>query len=805
MDGADARGSAVRIPRSAQLLSVLTVAVAVLGCTPAGDESTDDRSPGGARGERAAVQPEWTKAQLPPEAMLAQARVAFDGGVLARNDETLLPHMVSGVVAAPGMPNRVRIWTSDDASDWETTDVPLRDGADAAVAASATDGRSTAVVGSTWTWDKGVRLFVLSSEDRRAWDELAPPEQAIERGVDPQAAAMTAGGALLVVGVDGDERPVAVHVGGDGDVVDLPHPGEGVRIDAFAGVAVHDDVVVALAEVAKGGGATYPVTYRSTDRGATWRMLDGPARDEAGVAGITRAGDAFVATGWVGASAGSRDPAAWSSPDGRRWTAERVPGTEWEGEQWLGAPAVWGDRVVASHDYITPEVGAVMRRDGSGRWSRHVPDRPKDWIDVQADAAVAPLADGGVLVARWARNSGIVGVVSGRPDGPCARTCAWTTALDTVGPQDPGLEWDWVAVEGETPVLQGFTTELTVDRVDERNVGWTDTVQDRRFAFTDDTGIASAPWDPPASKKLDGVVVVSDDAGGVLVAGTRFLSSEIGTDPERRADEMDPVGWFRTGAEADWTPVAGLDGPRAEALVDVSWEDDQWIAAGHDQDNADFDAHVRAAVWTSDDGVRWRRQDGPFEVSGDRDSWSNGTCRLPDDRGALVVGAAEPRPGGDPVPVAWRQTGDGWARIGGSALGDGPGWVFSCAVRDDVTVLQGEFEGRAALWRTGDGEAFERVALGERGDVFAAVRPLGTGFAAAGTRTSGATQGAVVWLSRDGERWQAVPVPSDRRLEGSDVVEWDGRLVVAATSDADPEVWILENAEEVLAASDAGS
>jgi hypothetical protein len=794
------------VRRSTHVVVALVVALVALACTPDGDETGDGRSPATEAGRQQPVEPRWTQVALPPEAMLSEARVAFDGGVLARNDETLLPHMVSGVVAEPGEPNQVRVWTSEDTSEWETTDVSVHDGADASLAASVTNGRATALVGSTWTADGGVRPFVLSSQDRTSWQDVAPPEQAVERGIDPHEAVMNADGAVIVVGADRDNRPVAMRVSrdGGGEVVDLPAPEGDVELDDFAGLAVDDDVAVALAEVAQAGAATHPVAYRSTDGGQTWQLRDAPAGDGAGIGGVVGIDDGFVATGWVTAGDGSRDPAAWFSSDGRRWTAEEVPGTERDDDQWLGAPAALGNQVVANHRNYLPPVGLVMRRNGSGRWSLHVPAEPKDWIDGigAGSSAAAPLADGGVLVARWARNSGIIGVVSGEPDGPCARTCSWTTALDTIGPDDPGLEWDWVAIEREAPVLLGFTTTMTVNRINRRRVNWTQIAVPSRFTFTDEATISEAEWDPPESADLSGLAVVSDDSGGVLVVGTRFVPSEPGSDPDRASDEMDLVGWFQAEPRAAWTPANGLAGPRTEELVDVAWFGDRWVAVGNDQDSSNINAHQHVGVWTSRDGVQWRSEEGPFEVSPDRDSSPSAACELPNG-GALVVGEAESEPGGDPIPMAWRQTGAEWARIGGPALGEGTGRISSCDTRDDMTVLHGEFEGDSTVWRTADGETFERTTLGEPGDSIAHVRSLGSGFAAAGTRNVGSAVGATVWLSPDGEHWQAVPVPSDRRLDGQDVLDWEGRLVVTATGDSGPQVWILENAGELLSTGGA--
>jgi hypothetical protein len=150
------------------------------------------------------------------------------------------------------------------------------------------------------------------------------------------------------------------------------------------------------------------------------------------------------------------------------------------------------------------------------------------------------------------------------------------------------------------------------------------------------------------------------------------------------------------------------------------------------------------------------------------------------------------------MPTVWRMTGDRWTRVDREAVGRGLGWMLSCATRGDVTVLQGRYRNRSTVWQTTDGKSFEAHALGEPGDNFGAVRPLASGFVAAGTRSFGPISSAVVWLSTDGEHWEAVPVPSDRPLSGWDVLDWNGRLVVAASSVSDPEVWILENPGDLL-------
>jgi hypothetical protein len=737
--------------------------------------------------------------ELPPEALLSEPRVSFDGGVLAGTDR--LPHMVAGVAAEPGMPDQVRVWTSENTRRWASTDVPLDGGAHASVVASTTDGRITALVGTTWTADRGLRPLVLSSDDRRTWRELVLPQAARERAVDPQGVAVNDDGDLVLVGLDRDQLPVAIVAGEDGAVVDLPAPGENLEQRALAGIAVDGGVVVVLAHVGEPGETGHPVTYRSTDGGATWKLGDGPTDEAgAGVTGIVRASDGFVATGSVPDDTGYYDPAAWSSPDGRRWTAEDVPDSG-DSEGPVSAPAVRGNQVVAAFSDDRETQGVVVRRDAAGRWSIH--GRTRRWVAPSLGSAVAPLADGAVLTAMWVRNTGIVGVIA---DGE------WATSADTLGPNESGLAWNQLAINGETPVLIGSTTDFRILE----GSGWVAQDNARRFAFTDDATIAPARRDPPASEELLSNAIVSDDSGATVVLGTRVTEEAQGTVGERvHVNGTDLAGWFRMSPDADWKPVEGLAGPRTEHLTDAFWLGDEWLIVGGDHEDDHVNTHQYAAVWTSSDGRAWSREDGPFEISDERDSWVNGACGLPGDRGVLVVGAAyasKDRSAGA-IPMAWRGTGDGWTRIDRSALGGGQGGLSSCAVRDDVTVVQGRYRNRDTLWRTADGTTFEATALGGRAESFATVRSIASGFAAAGTRSVGHGLEAVVWLSRDGEEWQPVAVPSSRPLVSSDVLAWDGRLVVAATAPfaeaghpaGDPEVWVLENAGELLAASGTDS
>jgi hypothetical protein len=334
---------------------------------------------------------------------------------------------------------------------------------------------------------------------------------------------------------------------------------------------------------------------------------------------------------------------------------------------------------------------------------------------------------------------------------------------------------------------------------DGRWTRWEDEPTLRRFAFADDSSIRPAPWDPKASRDLHTIAVAVDDDGATVVLGEQPTDS---WDDPNLPDRSDAAGWFRASPDDDWTAAKGLRGPHAETLRDVAWLGDRWIAVGWEDSMPPGGDHFSAttAVWTSRDGVRWRRERGPFRISKGVDSLGSTACELPNDAGALVLGEAITRETRRRVPMLWSQRGDRWERLDETALGDGAGWVASCAVQGETALLHGELGGRHTLWRTTDGETFEAATLPDDGDrITGGVRAFAGGFAAAGTRG----EGAVVWLSPDGRDWRAHPVPSNRLLLSANLLDWNGRLVLAGSSAGDPEVWILENPEELLAGSAA--
>ncbi len=752
----------MRVRRRPTAVALLLAVVAACSSGGADDAGADPGDGSEAR---------WTRAPVPEVARVAGERARLTH-VLGSTGS--LPDVVAGVVAEPGGPDRLRLWTSDDGELWEAHDPDVGEG-HVRVWALATDGAATVVAGQATPPGEPRRPFVLRSEDRRTWTPLELPAEARERAVAPGVVHVERD-RVVALGMDGDRRPVALHLDGDGagEVADLPAP-EGTDLDGFVALAAGGDTVVAAAGTLPRGGAGSAAVYRSTDAGATWELAVPSLDPAAAVRGLAWTGEEFVATGFdIGD--GSRRPALWSSVDGRRWQREVVPVPVTRADRWFGTVVVADGRVVTTLADGGRLGADVLIRNEAGLWIHMV---GPDWVAPGVEAAVGVSADGSVLLVRSTRNRSAVTRLSERESS--------IGEVLEVGVDDPGMGWSHTGLVDGRPLLTGNRTEITRGpdgSWERRGVPLSLTLGD------DGTLVQLDAAELPDAGELDHLAVASDGAGATVTPGPRSTRSDDPAD----SDEADVVGWYRAGPDAPWQPAEGLAGPGTETVASLHRVGDRWVALGRARASFAVTEPEAAAVWLSDDGRSWARQEGPFDVVPGLDTRAAGACALPGGD-LLVVGWAD-RGDGRAEPVAWRSGGGGWARVEGPAVPAGsPGWLGSCAGDGEVTLVQGGVEDRPVLWRTTDGEAFEPVDVFDPGDRLTAVRPLegGAGFVAAGHRTAGGRDEAVVWLSPDGARWRAVAVPAERQVTAADVVVWGDRVVVALDSATDPEVWVLED------------
>jgi hypothetical protein len=189
------------------------------------------------------------------------------------------------------------------------------------------------------------------------------------------------------------------------------------------------------------------------------------------------------------------------------------------------------------------------------------------------------------------------------------------------------------------------------------------------------------------------------------------------------------------------------------AMMAVTVLDNEFVAGGyHDSPLAGTKA---AAVWRSDDGLKWRadRAAGTFEGGRILDL-------VAAERALIAVGT-----NGDPTygpAAAWRWTpSEGWKRA--NLQPDDRGAMASVAVVDGrfVAVGTNAADNGARVWTSRDGLTWtvapDQPALHayDRPARMHSVTPYPGGLAAAGLRFDAGNGSAVVWTSPDGATWES--------------------------------------------------
>src|SRR4051794_12865356 len=199
----------------------------------------------------------WSQLSLPKTAAMSGPEVDLNAVLGAEGD---LPALLAASGADPGEADRARVWTDTGSGTWAWKDLPVADKGSSAASVATTDGRTTWVAGTTWQAGEPIQPVVFSSSDRSSWTAVELPDEALETAVEPGAAVPLAGG-VLVVGKDGDGRPVAVRTGDDDALVVLPAAPDSREFHGFTGVAAHGDTVVATALAAAPGATDESVVY----------------------------------------------------------------------------------------------------------------------------------------------------------------------------------------------------------------------------------------------------------------------------------------------------------------------------------------------------------------------------------------------------------------------------------------------------------------------------------------------------------------------------------------------------------------
>jgi len=314
--------------------------------------------------------------------------------------------------------------------------------------------------------------------------------------------------------------------------------------------------------------------------------------------------------------------------------------------------------------------------------------------------------------------------------------------------------------------------------------------------------------------------------------------------------DSDAAVWRSTDG-LTWKQVSDRDlrAPGDQVAWAVTFSDELIVAAGSDNSSGEFDA----AVWTSENGVKWTRTRGNIEELGGEGDQLISRVAV-GERGFVAVGSE--RVLGEWSAAAWVSAdGKKWtqaptddADLGGSgrqemrgvaiaddqivAVGsdessgtlDAAVWVSRNGLqwkrlrqneeafgRDGEQVMTSVVAGEdgfvavgwdtilgskdAAAWTSSDGTIWKRSSvdeevLGGRGkQVIFGLDRLGDGLVAVGLDTSGGGGDAAVWTSRDGERWLKV-------AGGEDVFGGDRRQTMR---------WVLPFGPSLIGAGWSGS
>ena len=191
--------------------------------------------------------------------------------------------------------------------------------------------------------------------------------------------------------------PVAVAVGPDGSVVAVGRSGSkpvawtsrdgatwtehGAPLLGTSGIAERMTSVVAGPAGFIAGGSVGPELFDRHARfwtsadGVVWQSVadDPRAFANAEVRSISRLGDGYVAVGVVGTAQHPSAAAAWTSPDGQRWTRVDDPSFA-DGIAVAVAPSPSGGVVAVGSDVARHEATAWISADGR-RWTR-APNEP---------------------------------------------------------------------------------------------------------------------------------------------------------------------------------------------------------------------------------------------------------------------------------------------------------------------------------------------------------------------------------------------------------------------------------------------
>lgn len=240
-------------------------------------------------------------------------------------------------------------------------------------------------------------------------------------------------------------------------------------------------------------------------------------------------------------------------------------------------------------------------------------------------------------------------------------------------------------------------------------------------------------------------------------------------------------------------------------LVAPAGDDEPWHIVGSIFDPQN--GRSQAAVWQSEDGRGWERNDLDSTQSGNSEEMRAVTRT---DDGLLATGSAGL--GEESDAVLWRSSGEPgaeWSQIAPAEMvSNHEVWGFDVAVGDGGIVVAGGERAwgdvRPRMWHSSNGEDWQVVDGGDDGpfqesgqESVTDVTAFGEGFVAVGWERIDGEQNGLAWYSPDGVSWERLDAPElggDSRQALLSVAAVDGAVVAGGyaadeTGQGQPVVW----------------
>ncbi|MGH9117229.1 MAG: hypothetical protein ACRD0A_04940 [Acidimicrobiales bacterium] len=555
-----------------------------------------------------------------------------------------------------------RLWFSEDGIEWEITagtgDEVFDAGGQEVVRAVAGGPGGFVAVGSDDAEDRSDALAWFSAEGR-SWERVDLPGLSADRR-EALLSVAAHGSGFVATGYVADgagQGAPASWVSTDGTAWTGPSlafplidDGRSTTADLTASTVSSNGTTLAAGT----GNSWRPHVWTSTD-GITWTVRPSFTDEPEFAVGVNLT-SVELAEGDLGVLG---DSPLLLYPDGDRWVHAHTGGPmPIVGDR----PAVWalatdGSSSVAVGDRWSPPGpasasradGAAWTRDGAGTWTA-TPSRLEGSLVSVARYAGGWLAVGAEsFVTSQARESdpNPDATIWVSPDG-----ASWTRVLgETITP--PIVE-PVIVNDSRIPITDEFNADI-MEGMRARNPPYSAALggagTQSLKSVTAFAGGFLAVGTSYAQTEAEPLVVVSPDGGTLLAErpgagpGHQWLTGAcvaadgtaavVGSTVTR--DTADVYAWRRDPG-GGWAQATATDdsfsGPRDQVMSSCLVTAGGFVAVGHD--GGDIERSDDAVVWTSPDGLTWRRVPDPDEVlGGENDQRATALVELPD--GAVLV------------------------------------------------------------------------------------------------------------------------------------------------------------------------